>query len=302
VIEKWLLSGRPMSLVAIGAFKRMMRSDMPRCVLLEPASIDHMTGVLEKYLETDSTTSTRSTIPFIVKNWPYILQNPTANSQQNKANAGELDLRFCQTAHLIKQFISSDHQAASAASKLGGNPNWLQTPEWPLSQSTGEPMAFIGQIKLDKDLFPFAQSEWAYIFMTGSDDAETWDPEGGENAIILQPGDNSHIKTTPVFKGPTLSEISYVLSTEKFNEPENSADDSAGENQFSSKLGGIPAFVQEEDYPEVYADEEWNLIMQLCSSELPFFVNFGDECVGYVLLTSNGKKIWQEKVGNLNLN
>jgi uncharacterized protein YwqG len=54
-------------------------------------------------------------------------------------------------------------------SKIGGWPNWVQHPEWPLNN--GEPYAFIGQ--LDWQLFeelPWCAGGYAYLFVAEDDD------------------------------------------------------------------------------------------------------------------------------------
>jgi hypothetical protein len=76
--------------------------------------------------------------------------------------------------------------------KFGGQAVWVAEPRWPLSHAYGTPMQFICQIMLTKDIFGELPGRMAYVFI--SDDHEygyiagTWEPEGGENAVILQPG------------------------------------------------------------------------------------------------------------------
>ena len=95
--------------------------------------------------------------------------------------------------------------------KLGGQPVWLAEPQWPLSLEYGEPMTFIGQ-------FPVADG-LAYLFMTRADDYAPYaaEPEGGENAVIIQPGgrlmmlrrtvrdDPAPQATTAQADGPTIA-------------------------------------------------------------------------------------------------
>ena len=74
--------------------------------------------------------------------------------------------------------------------KFGGDPVWIDGPQWPLSRRYGCPMQFIGQVAIDPRVFPNAVARMAYIFMTDLDGGDlTWDPDAGENAVILQPGD-----------------------------------------------------------------------------------------------------------------
>ena len=67
------------------------------------------------------------------------------------------------------------------SAKLGGQPFWLDAPFWPVSRCSGEPMTFIGQFPL-----PGSGVRMAYLFL--SDEDGTFDLEGGENALLVQPG------------------------------------------------------------------------------------------------------------------
>ncbi len=76
--------------------------------------------------------------------------------------------------------------------KFGGQPDWIEVPQWPLSKETGNPMKFIGQIDLSESIYKSHNlaGKMAYIFMTDEDDEfvdDTWIMDGGENALILQP-------------------------------------------------------------------------------------------------------------------
>jgi hypothetical protein len=91
--------------------------------------------------------------------------------------------------------------------KLGGQPVWVGKPEWPLSRALNVPMRFIGQFALDPELFGSCAAQLAYLFLTDTDTFVdgTWQPDSGENAMILQPGlwDGPVAALT---KGPTLCE------------------------------------------------------------------------------------------------
>src|ERR1019366_9388046 len=81
----------------------------------------------------------------------------------------------------------------ASATKFGGQPYWLTEPQWPLSRATGKPMRFICQIALTPEVFGSVLGQMAYLFMTDPDSDEPWvdgtyEPDGGENALILQPG------------------------------------------------------------------------------------------------------------------
>ena len=96
----------------------------------------------------------------------------------------------------------------SPITKFGGQPVWIAQPQWPLSRSTGNQMRFIAQVYLPDDMRRGGQ-QMAYIFMTDEEDYVdgTWEPEGGENAVILQPcAFDPVVKTIDQATGPTLQQ------------------------------------------------------------------------------------------------
>jgi len=73
--------------------------------------------------------------------------------------------------------------------KFGGDPVWIDGPQWPLSRKVGCPMQFIAQVAIDPRVFPNAVARMAYLFVSNDQGGEeTWDPDAGENAVVLQPG------------------------------------------------------------------------------------------------------------------
>lgn len=90
------------------------------------------------------------------------------------------------------EFHEASSPIADFVTKFGGQPTWVSEPQWPLSRETGNPMRFICQIKLTNELFPNTTAQMAYLFMTDEENGEfvdgTYEPDGGENAVILQPG------------------------------------------------------------------------------------------------------------------
>src|SRR4051812_27277543 len=100
--------------------------------------------------------------------------------------------------------VEAPEPIINLVTKFGGQPVWLDAPQWPISRATGQPMTFICQIVLTPDLFGMVFARMAYVFMTDVDDiVETWDPDEGENAIILQPGPPS-VPTQPLLTGPSI--------------------------------------------------------------------------------------------------
>lgn len=75
--------------------------------------------------------------------------------------------------------------------KFGGQPIWLEQPEWPISRTTGKPMQFVAQIAIDQEQFPQAKGKMAYLFMeqnaTENSMPAFWESDGGDNAVIIQP-------------------------------------------------------------------------------------------------------------------
>ncbi|WP_321477596.1 DUF1963 domain-containing protein [uncultured Paludibaculum sp.] len=94
--------------------------------------------------------------------------------------------------------------------KLGGLPVWVEDPAWPVSRATGELMLFLGQVALNPRLFPAGSGRIAYLFMTGGEprDLATWDPDSGENAVVIQ--NSSPGRAPTIIEGPRLVEAYWV--------------------------------------------------------------------------------------------
>lgn len=221
-------------------------------------------------------------------------------------------------AKKILQLVEATQPITEAVTKFGGQPVWLEQPEWPLSRELEEPMKFIGQFEMDPEIFPNAQGKMAYLFMTEDDDYYvdgTWKPDGGENAIIIQPGCSTNIPTSALSIGPTLTDRSdthdeeegevlefsvnfiegfdeeFVTEGERLALPKTEVEEKFGKID-EIKVGGTPVFLQGDEIPE----KGWQLLVQLDSSSLPFYVNFGDMGVGYGFISpagNEGKFLWQ---------
>jgi uncharacterized protein YwqG len=208
-----------------------------------------------------------------------------------------------------------------AVTKFGGQPTWVGEPQWPLSRETGNPMRFVCQIKLTKELFPEATAHMAYLFMTDEENGEfvdgTYEPDGGENAVILQPGATVH-STTTLTEGPTLyrmvemsgkdrlqpepcefavlltvdDDFPFVSEAERRKMPDNGVEATYG-NLNECKIDGTPVFMQGDEFP--FDGPCW-LLLQLDSCSVPFYVNFGDAGVGYAFINQAGDQarfLWQ---------
>jgi hypothetical protein len=108
-------------------------------------------------------------------------------------------------------FKSTTAAIRAPITKFGGQPTWLHGPEWPLSRSTGRPMRFICQVSLrEAGLGEPHSDRVAYLFMTDSEFyggpvvEHQYDPTGGENAVIIQPGTSRPVRTASIPTGPSL--------------------------------------------------------------------------------------------------
>jgi uncharacterized protein YwqG len=217
------------------------------------------------------------------------------------------------------EFAEAARPIRKPITKFGGLPVWLSEAQWPLSAATGEPMRFICQIDLSAEPFGLTHPQMAYIFMTDGEDYvdRTWEPDGGENAVILQPGTTS-IRVESLTEGPTLYRmVKKILKKKLVPEPCEFAvrgpivDDPAfvGESERAgwseekwktyadaldgNKLGGTPVFMQNDEFP---GPGSWKLLLELDSTRVPFFVNFGDAGIAYAFLSDDGtvgKFLWQ---------
>lgn len=181
-----------------------------------------------------------------------------------------------QTTRFLR-FEKCDEPVREPVTKLGGQPVWLEEPEWPLSAETGDPMRFIGQVRL-----PGEQVRLGYIFMTEDDGHgyETMDPEAGENAFFAQPGrPASFYEVAPLKTGPTHGPDHVAVA---------SAPDPAPFVAVNTFLGGTPDVIL--DVPGT-----WEHILQLDSYDAPFYVNFGDAGIGHAFLnpeSGEGRFFW----------
>jgi uncharacterized protein YwqG len=211
--------------------------------------------------------------------------------------------------------------------KFGGQPVWMEDPCWPLSREYGTPMQFVCQIALAPKLFGGLEARMAYLFVT--DDfahgymAETWEQEGGENAVILQPGGIWNGPTAPLREGPSLyrrtwtgvgfdpetgagwerTPCEFAVELHLGADPEAGAWDHVDPDDtptwdaymaalFEDKLGGTP--VPTVNKPKFPDPQSWRLLLQLNTKENeagdPFFLNFADDGVGYAFISQDGRQ------------
>ena len=189
-------------------------------------------------------------------------------------------------------------------------------------------MQFICQISLRDAPLEGTGDGVAYLFMTGgSEDGwvdGTYLAEGGENAVIVQPdGVPPAVDLIPEREGPSLYRMEsgrdgslvpvpceYAVELTPGEDPEHVPEGERSdwsdeeylayyEGLEGSKIGGTPGFVQGDEFPEGAGEppeREWRLLLQLDSTGVPFYVDFGDSGVGYAYLAedgSAGRFLWQ---------
>lgn len=223
------------------------------------------------------------------------------------------------SGHLLFEPVSEP--VTTCVTRFGGQPCWLEAPQWPLSRATGQPMRFIAQVALEAPLFAGSGGRMAYLFMT--DDPEqyvdgTWEPEGGENAVVVQPGHFAG-PTVALAQGPALYRMVEVagkralqpqaveflvklrlVEDEPGHQPESVRSEwtDARHEHYAqalegNKIGGTPGFLQGDEYPQ---PGDWKLLLQLDSTTVPFSVNFGDAGIGYAFIDQaeqEGRFLWQ---------
>ncbi|MCX5204270.1 YwqG family protein [Streptomyces sp. NBC_00237] len=181
------------------------------------------------------------------------------------------------------EFVPAGRAVTEPVTKVGGRPVWLEGAQWPLSAESGEPMEFIGQ-------FEVRGGKLAYVFM--SEGAQgTFVPDGGENAVIVQPGGRVPdfvVGVRELAEGPTLGEDHLAVPGKP---------DEDGESwQFLGGPGVEPLWLQGEETPGAEEGAPWELLAQLDSTAMPVHVNFGDAGIGYAFLSPEGDEgrfLWQ---------
>lgn len=203
--------------------------------------------------------------------------------------------------------------------KFGGQPVWVDEPRWPVSRQYGTPMHFICQIALDPTLFGELPTRMAYLFLTDwdyrGDYPDTFDPERGENALILQPGGSWSGPTRPLYEGPSLyrrfyrngrweqEPCEFAVDLRPGNDSDAGAwtqypDDKAAKDAYwaallEDKVGGTP--VPTPFGPRFGADYDgWQFILQLNAKDNadngdPFSLNMAYDAVGYAFLSPDGR-------------
>ncbi|MFI9614603.1 hypothetical protein ACIHCM_23550 [Streptomyces sp. NPDC052023] len=202
-------------------------------------------------------------------------------------------------------FVPTEGAVREAVTKAGGQPVWLAEPQWPLSGTTGEPMEFLAQ-------FALGDGRLAYLFMTGDEDDfvdGTYEPEAGENALVIQPGGRipDFVTVAGRAEGPSAGADHLPCAPQddagagdeggegkvaEGEQAEGEEGDGGRPLQFLGGPGIEPNWLQGEEPP----GDGWWLVAQLDSCDLPFDVDFGDAGIGYAFVSPDGKEgrfLWQ---------
>jgi len=231
------------------------------------------------------------------------------------------------TTKYVLRYHEAPTPIRTLTTKFGGQPVWLEEPSWPLSRAYGTPMQFICQIALPAEFLAAEGARMVYLFVTDDYDhgyrASTFEPDGGENALILQPAGQWEGPTHPLRSGPTLYRRTWTgrdfdpdtgagwdrtpgewaVELQAGEDPAGGAwgdrdgDDPVAWRSYrdalaEDKIGGTPVpTINDPTFPDA---EQWRLLLQLNTKENeigdPFFLNFADDGVGYAFLSREGRR------------
>ncbi|GAA4254972.1 DUF1963 domain-containing protein [Dactylosporangium darangshiense] len=180
----------------------------------------------------------------------------------------------------IAGFERAEEPVVGAVTKFGGQPHWIGEPQWPVSAGWGTPMRFVAQI----DLRLVGGEGLAYVFVTHGEhgrDVEDFDPDviypdGGENAVIVQPGGDYGGEVRDLREGPTLydpdgSAAEYTVELVLGAQPEDDA------------IGGAA--------PPPHKDGgAWRGLLRLATNWTPFYLNLGAAPLAFALLSADGRR------------
>lgn len=223
--------------------------------------------------------------------------------------------KFSETIQRVTR--STSNAGGSSSTFFGGQPQWINEPQWPVSKKLKKPMSFICQVDLNHPIFASqvkqtARKMRAYVFMTDEKDDYvdgTWEYGSGENGVIVQvEGEknnpskyfaiNSSLSTGPTHSDtvffPVFTEVQVPLAPKNEESEEEDEDADDDERLSNTHLGGKPSFIQHPEYPS--EDANFFFTAQLSSTDFPFFVNFGDCGDAYVYLRKDLKEavmFWQ---------
>ncbi|MFE7765891.1 hypothetical protein [Streptomyces sp. NPDC057438] len=194
----------------------------------------------------------------------------------------------------IEGFSATGQPISTPTTKFGGQPVWLTGPQWPISAAWDRPMRVVGQIELGPVLGAAGHGKMTYLFVTHADHGEDFfdpaiiDPDGGENAVIVQPGGDYAGPARPLATGPGLysrdgSATEFTVDLRPVDERGSMTDGelqalpSADRDRYiqridGDKIGGTPLFFQGAEWLD---GGPWRLLLQLDSNWVPFPLNLG---------------------------
>lgn len=200
----------------------------------------------------------------------------------------------------ITRFRPAGEPVTAPVTKFGGQPTWLREPAWPISQGWDRPMRFVCQIALDTE-----PARLAYVFLTHGDhddpdffDPDIMFPDGGENAVVIQPDGEYDGPVAAAATGPTLylpdgTPAEFTVDLERVDEPDFLRRLSAEEQSrhydaiSGNKIGGTPAFFQGDDWPD---DGPWQLLLQLDADDVPFHLNLGAAPIAFAFISPDSRR------------
>ena len=185
----------------------------------------------------------------------------------------------------IEQLISKKEHTPFIT-KFGGQPDWIETPQWPVSPAwSGRPLKFMGQIRLNDFYARLKEPTLAYIFLTQPEDRDDdfYDPDiifydEGENAVIIQPNGKipEYIQVEERRIGPTVdNEQIWIPQVTELEEEETAEFEDIDIDKFC----GIPARIYD-DIP----NPDSSLLLQLHTGWQPFYINAGAAPTLFVFL------------------
>jgi len=210
----------------------------------------------------------------------------------------------------ITSFSRLEEKPAKPVTKFGGQPDWLEEPQWPVSKHYKDRlMTFIGQIVLDKGMLGNDEDKIAYIFLTHPEniDEDIYAPnidewDNNESAVIIQPGGKTACPTKNVKQGPCLfdeggNHYEYLpelaegydpdyIDSGDFQEMEEPDKDKYLEQIQGNKIGGIPFFFRGDERP----DGDWKLLLQMSGEEVPFILALDDMGTLFAFVSSDFKQ------------
>lgn len=210
----------------------------------------------------------------------------------------------------IRKFMQYSTTEDKFITKFGGYPNWVYNEKWPVSLGwENRKMMFLGQIALKKGMLGNEKDLMIYIFLTHPRNYEDYffDPDmmewdSGENCVIVQSIEEGTEYAGVEVEGPTIFNIrdemlEYIPIFEEGFDPEyirnedfmklnSKQQDDYFELIDTNKIGGTPNFFREDAFPE----GEWNLLLQLNCSSLPFVIRAGSMATLYVFISKDFSK------------